>query len=68
MEINKEEVEQRFRRSRVSYNDNARVQKMVVDRDGSHDFVIRGACAGEDIGDRLRYGFVDLATATNFSE
>ena len=32
MEINKEEVEQRFRRSRVSYNDNARVQKMVVDR------------------------------------
>ena len=24
--------------------------------------------AGEDIGDRLRYGFVDLATATNFSE
>ena len=32
MEINKEEVEQRFWRSRVSYNDNARVQKMVVDR------------------------------------
>ena len=32
MEINKEEVEQRFRRSRVSYNDKARVQKMVVDR------------------------------------
>ena len=32
MEINKEEVEQPFRRSRVSYNDNARVQKMVVDR------------------------------------
>ena len=64
MEINKEEVEQRFRRSRVSYNDNARVQKMVVDR----MVVIRGACAGEDIGDRLRYGFVDLATATNFSE
>ena len=32
MEINKEEVEQRFRRSRISYNDNARVQKMVVNR------------------------------------
>ena len=32
MEINKEEVEQRFRRSRASYNDNARVQKMIVDR------------------------------------
>ena len=32
MEINKEEVEQRFRRSRISYNDNARVQKMIVDR------------------------------------
>lgn len=32
MEINKEEVEQRFRRSRVSYDDNAQVQKMVVDR------------------------------------
>ena len=32
MEINKEEVEKRFMRSLVSYNDNARVQKMVVDR------------------------------------
>ena len=32
MEINKEEVEQRFRWSRASYNDNARVQKMIVDR------------------------------------
>lgn len=32
MKINKEEVEQRFRRSRASYNDNARVQKMIVDR------------------------------------
>ena len=32
MEINKEEVEQRFRRSRISYNDNARVQKMVVNQ------------------------------------
>ena len=32
MEINKEEVERRFRRSRISYNDNARVQKMVVNR------------------------------------
>ena len=32
MEINKDAVEQRFRRSRASYNDNARVQKMIVDR------------------------------------
>ena len=32
MEINKEEVEQRFRRSRASYSHHARVQKMIVDR------------------------------------
>lgn len=32
MKINKEEVEQRFRRSRGSYNDNAQVQKIVIDR------------------------------------
>lgn len=68
MEINKEEVDSSFRRSRASYNDNARVQKMIVDRDGSHDLVIREACAGENIGDRLWYGVVDVTVATNLSE
>ena len=32
MEINKIEVEKRFKRSKTSYDDNARVQKRVIDR------------------------------------
>lgn len=32
MEINKEEVGQRFKRSMLSYDANARVQKLVVER------------------------------------